>query len=214
MKKLLYFHKLLTRTDSQWFRLMMNELKDQNLNWAKCIDDKLKEYCLNTEWDEIKQKTKIQWKNEVTAAVETHHWKKLKESCTSITAAGEHINTKTKHIYDQIQTSYTRKPLPELIRLNKQRTRTIILARFGMLECGANFKGTLPENCRSCNVRDDENHRLNECKTWQERNRSLNPIKCDFQDVFSDSPDKLETICTEIENLWELKYSKGRMRIN
>ena len=83
-----------------------------------------------------------------------------------------------------------------------------------MLQCGTNFKGTLPENCRSCSVKDDENHRLNECTMWQERNRSLSTTKCDFQDVFSDSYDKLETICDEIENLWELKYSKGRMRIN
>ena len=182
MKKLLYFHKLLLRSDCQWTKLMLNELREQKLSWAICIDEKLKEYGLSSEWDVIKQKTKIQWKNEVTAAVEVHHWKKLKESCITPTPTGDHINTKTKSIYNRIQTAYTRKPLPELIRQNKQRTRTIILARYGMLECGTNFKGTIPENCRLCSVRDDENHRLNECKRWQERNRSLNPVKCDFNE--------------------------------
>ena len=214
MKKFLYLHKILTRPDFQWINPMLNKLRELDINWAKCINGKLSEYSLCPEWDEIRQKTKVQWKNEVMAAVEEHHRKKLKENCVSTTSSDERINTKTKDIYDCLETNYTRKALPELIRQNKQRTRTIILARYGMLECGSNFKGTIPEICRSCNVPDNENHRLNECIVWQERNKFSKPIKCDFNDIYSDSSDKLNNICNEIENIWELKYSKGRMRVN
>ena len=212
-KRFLNLHKLLTRPD-HWTKSMLHELKTLDINWAKCIDEKLQEYSLCTEWDEIRQKTKMQWKNEVTAAVEEHHRKKLKENCVSHTPTGEHINTKTKDVFKRVETTYSREALPELIRQNKQRTRTIILARYGMLECGANFKGTIPEMCRSCNIKDDENHRMNDCCAWQERNKFLNPIKCDFNDIYSDSCDRLKNICDEIENIWELKYSKGRMRVN
>ena len=55
---------------------------------------------------------------------------------------------------------------------------------------------------------------MNDCCAWQERNKLLNPIKCDFNDIYSDSCDRLKNICDEIENIWELKYSKGRMRVN
>ena len=81
-----------------------------------------------------------------------------------------------------------------------------------MLECGTNFKGTMPEICRVCNTRDDENHRLNECSEWQERNHFNDSNKFCFDDIFSTSKSILSVACKEIEKVWELKYSYGRMK--
>ena len=42
--------------------------------------------------------------------------------------------------------------------LTKRETKMLIIARFGMLECGKNFKGTMNEICLNCNTRDTEEH--------------------------------------------------------
>ena len=57
----------------------------------------------------------------------------------------------------------TRKPQDEVIQCSKYETKTIIIARFCMLECGENFKGKLSESCSMCNMVDDGDHRLNYC---------------------------------------------------
>ena len=86
-------------------------------------------------------------------------------------------------------------------------TRTLILARNSMLECESNFKGTLPEICRSCDVKDDENHRLNYCTQWEDTNQAEHEEKYDFLDN-----EILVPIMTYIERVWELKYANGRMK--
>ena len=192
---------------------MLYELKSRDIGWPKIVDEKLVEYGLTSDWDEIKKKTPKQWSDEVTRAVEEHNRLKLKENCVSMTETGEKINKKTKHIYERIKDKHTRKPLAEIIGKNKQRTRTIMLARHGMLECGFNYKGTIPEKCRTCNTIDDENHRLNDCPEWQERNNFREQTKCQFDNIFSDSQSTLDEICTKIENVWELRYAYGRMRV-
>ena len=65
---------------------------------------------------------------------------------------------------------YKREPLKEIIELSKYDTKTIITARFGMLQCGKNFKGTMQEMCNECQKIDDEDHRLNHCPKYQENN--------------------------------------------
>ena len=47
---------------------------------------------------------------------------------------------KTKHFYEQIKDKHTRKPLPEIVGKNKQRTRTIILARHEGLSHWENYR--------------------------------------------------------------------------
>ena len=152
------------------------------------------------------------WKDEVTAAVEKQHQKRLKISCTETTTSGEKVRTKTRFVHECLaRPSYVRKPEPELMMQNKQRTRTIILARSGMLECGQNFKGTMPEQCTTCNVKDDENHRMNECKRWIETNNCSSTHKIDFEDVYCTDTEVLNRVVNEIERVWDMKYTGGRM---
>ena len=140
-KRFMFLHKILTRLEEKWLPLMLNELKTRNLGWPKKTDKKLTEYGLTKNWQEIQQKTKKQWKDEVQKAIDEHHRLKLKESCVNLTRSNENVNTKTKYIYDQIKDKYERKVLPELLYQSKHTSRTIILARHKMLECGTNFKG-------------------------------------------------------------------------
>ena len=132
---------------------------------------------------------------------------------TTQTTEGTKVNTKTQKIHEQLTTqTYIRAPIKEITKTNKTATRTLILARNGMLECGTNFKGTLPETCRYCNVIDNENHRMNFCTQWEDVNQAKQQEKYDFQDVFSKENDVLLSIMTHIEHIWELKYANGRMK--
>ena len=80
-----------------------------------------------------------------------------------------------------------------------------------MLECGKNFKGSMSELCPTCNVADDEEHRLNYCTKWEEIN-NLNRTKVDFGDIYRNDSQILNNIVTSIERVWELKYANGRMK--
>ena len=81
-----------------------------------------------------------------------------------------------------------------------------------MLECGTNFKGTMVDKCRDCNVTDNEYHRLNECTKWVHLNRANNPVKVVFDNIYSSNDDVLNVNIDEINNVWEFRYANGRMK--
>ena len=146
-------------------------------------------------------------------AIEVVNKNKLIKSCTTETSTGLKINAKTKSIHHKITTeTYSRKPLDELLTRNKQRTKTLILARHGMLECGANFKGTMSDICQECNTYDDENHRFKTCLKWNDQNSLNRQASIDFNDIFSCDSNILNNVIDGIENVWELKYANGRMK--
>ena len=95
----------------------------------------------------------------------------------------------------------------------KQRTKTIIMARSGMLECGKNFKGTMSDSCSKCGTIDDEEHRLNNCHKWAEIN-NVGKEKIDFNDIYSNDRIVLNRVLNidAIEKVWELKFANGRMK--
>ena len=114
---------------------------------------------------------------------------------------------------DQINENlYTGKPLPEVISSNKLQAKTLIIARSGMLECGKNFKATIPETCNKCLQLDNENHRMNECPNWEHLNYINSGNKVDFQDVYSSDPQKLSLVTDRIRGVWELSLGKGVMK--
>ena len=118
--------------------------------------------------------------------------------------------TKTRHILPDLkQDSFIRKPRNELLKLSKHATKTLIIARFGMLECGANFKGKLPEYCALCNCRDDENHRLNECPKFADVNQFNSNEKVHFQSVYSEDIDVLLKIIPYLTRIWNTKNAHG-----
>ena len=59
-----------------------------------------------------------------------------------------------------------------------------MIARFGLLECGKNFKGTQSEMCTECNCVDDENHRLNHCIKQRNINLYDQTEKVDYTEYY------------------------------
>ena len=66
-----------------------------------------------------------------------------------------------------------------------------------MLECGANFKGTMSETCRHCDAKD---HRLNECKNWEHLNQANYDEKYDFSDIYSEDTGTVNSRAAESES--------------
>ena len=211
-KKFIFLHKILSRKEDHWTYLMLIHLQSINAGWAKQIAEKLTHYQLETDWNKIKQKTTGQWKNEVISAVEKCNKAKLIANCTTSTAEGLKVNSKTQYIHKTLtDTIQIRKLRPELINLSKRRARTIIYARTRMLQCGQNYKATMTGLCAECKSPDDETHRLNNCVKWQETNNYNSVQKPDFNDIFSESTDVLDNIIKEIEKVWNMKFTNGRM---
>ena len=101
--------------------------------------------------------------------------------------------------------------IPELSFYNKQETKTLMIARFGMLECGKNFKGSMRETCSKCDVIDDENHRLNHCAIYRNVNLFDTQQKIDFFDVYSTDVNTVKTAIKHIENVWNVTNAHGSM---
>ena len=86
-----------------------------------------------------------------------------------------------------------------------------MIARFGMLECGTNFKGTLSNICSTCSVTDDENHRLNHCTKYSSNNFYNSVNKSNFQRIFTSNMDELRVIVRDISQVWNVQKSNGSM---
>ena len=86
-----------------------------------------------------------------------------------------------------------------------------MIARFGMLECGSNFQGTLKTTCSECDQKDNEQHRLNYCKRYRNFNNCDNTKKVDFYLIYFDDIEVLRRIIPEIMKVWNVKTSFGTM---
>ena len=91
--------------------------------------------------------------------------------------------TKTKSIIDKLDhPQYKREPNKFLVQNNNLAARTMIMGRYGMLQCAANFKGSYGVKlCKTCNVIDDEPHRGNQCIVWEGINRYGKEEKIKFE---------------------------------
>ena len=101
--------------------------------------------------------------------------------------------------------------LNTVLRTTKQETKTIIIARYGLLECGKNYKGTLRENCNVCDCVDDENHRINSCTNLKNVNLSDSDVKLDFNKIYSDTLEEVRTVTTQIAKIWNTHTAAGTM---
>ena len=121
--------------------------------------------------------------------------------------------TKTKSIINKISNSeYTRGPVKEILQSSKYEAKTIIIARYGMLECGSNFKGTMNPHCRTCNTKDDENHRMNECPTWRKGNLDGISENIDFHKIYDEDIDMIRPLIDKIGQIWNTKNAHGNIR--
>ena len=150
----------------------------------------------------------------VTKAVEERNKARLLDDCHKKVDGATVEKTKTSHIVNHIKDpNYRRKPQEILSNLSKQETKSLIIARFAMLECGQNYGGTLSQKCSKCASIDDEDHRLNHCQRYSHLNYSNAVDKIDFRDVFSEDTDKIRSVMSAIGNVWDLKRGHGTMNV-
>ena len=189
---------------------MLLILKKNDIGWASQINRKLEEYQLEKSWDKIADTPLASWKNKVISATETMNKDKLIEMCNG--AKGE--KTKTKFVHDALKSdTYKRKPMFSILKRNKLEARVQLMGMFGMLNCARNFKSGNGGNiCRECNVLDDENHRINDCRRFREINLYHSPVKYDFDVIFLDDNDAVSRTIEVIMHVWNLENGKNEMR--
>ena len=211
-KRLIYLHKILNKYDSHWLKMALNLLDTLKIGWARSIRQTLLNLDLPTNFQTIRCFTRNHWKNMVKAKIEANNIITLIEQCHKRENGIKKKKTKTTHILDQITThDYERGIRQEYTSLTRHETKTLILARFHMLECGVNFKGTMSTLCRHCNMCDDENHRLNHCKLYRSINLYDEPRKVNFSDIHSTDTEVIKDTLKCIERVWNTKTSNGTM---
>ena len=120
---------------------------------------------------------------------------------------------KTAHIISHLNDpNYMCKPQDILSQLSKQDTKSLLISRFHMLECGRNYKGTMDENCSHCTSIDDENHRLNHCPKYGQTNCHDSPNGVPFCDIYSDNVDKVRPVIASIGQVWDTKNGHGSIK--
>ena len=211
-KQLIYLHRILKRFDQHWTKLTLNHLNSSNIGWGKSINECLRTYDLPTDYNTIRGMTSRAWCKLVTIKVEIKNTRRLLNECYKTTGNVSTPKTKTAHIIDKINNpAYTRQTLNELLGCTKHETKTIITARFGMLQCGNNFKGSMNSLCRTCNVTDNENHKLNECVTYRTNNTFL-PPHVNFNNIYSCDKNILTQTLKFIETIWNTKTAHGSLK--
>ena len=188
-------------------------LDTHNIGWSKSIRQCLREFGLETDFAVIKTYTHRQWARTVKEKIKTYNKNRLINECHKMENGKKIRKTKTEHIVDKITSNdYEIEPCPTLIQCTKQETTTLTIARFHMLECGVNYRGTLRDTCQECKVIDTEDHRLNYCKKYASTNRYAQTEKVQFEDIYSNDINVVKRAIKAIEQVWDTKSAHGTMR--
>ena len=86
-----------------------------------------------------------------------------------------------------------------------------MIARFRMLQCGNNYKGTMNHICDTCDCLDDEEHRLNWCSKFAHNNFRNNPDKIEFDTIYSDDICTIRNAISRIRTVWDVSNGNGSM---
>ena len=209
-RQLIYLKTILDRPTEDWTRKMLHILRNLGTGWASQIDKKLEEYNLERSWQKISQQPKATWKNAVIAATEQKNKEELIDMCCTV--KGE--KTKTKFVLDALRdTKYERKTHNAILNRDGLKSRAQIMAMCGMLDCGKNYKfGYGGTTCRTCDAVDDENHRINECCKFKERNLYESEIKYDFDTIYSNEEESVIRTIEVIMLLWNLENGQNVMK--
>ena len=183
-----------------------------DIGWGKSITEALNHYDLPDDFPLIRNTSKRQWQRLVSQKTEAMNHKRLYDDCHKTENNAQTPKTKTAHIIPEISTdTYTRKPQDIIVKCNKYESKTLIIARFGMLECGRNYKGNKPEICSQCTVIDDEDHRLNHCDKFRDINFCNHTEKVDFKKIYSNDIDTVREVLPMIQKVWNTKTAHGTM---
>ena len=122
--------------------------------------------------------------------------------------------TKTRTIIEEIDaTDYERKPIDISNYGSVLTTRALIMGRYGMLNCGANFaKGYGGKCCNNCGTLDDESHRINDCIIYRGTNLYDSGEKLDFGHIYSNNMQQIMKVVEMILKMWDLGCGKNVMR--
>ena len=173
MKQLIFLQKILKKEESHWTRLTLMALKDENHGWAKQITELLHAWGLEEEWTEIEGKRVQQWKREVRNAAETMNRQKLREECEARNRGEKRQKTKTKCIEAVINDEQYKRGPDDFIKKHHEliHARAYLMGKYGMLECANNYANKHGgKTCRECGATDDESHRINHCKRFENIN--------------------------------------------
>ena len=99
------------------------------------------------------------------------------------------------------------------IDLSEPKNQGWMIARYGMLECGKNFKGSRSEMCKICNQIDNEDHRLNHCQKYREVNFYSNSIKIDFEQIHTNDLAVLRELMSKVSRVWNTHNAYGSMNL-
>ena len=211
-KQLIYLNRILNRESSNWTKKTLVILEGMNIGWYKNIQNILTEYELPTDFTVVKNISHNDWKNKVQVAIEKKNKERLIEECHEMTNGINKEKTKTASIIKLLtDTRFKREAQPEILKTSKHETKTIIISRYGMLQCGKNYKGTMTDKCDKCNCIDDENHRLNYCIKWKDLNLYHETEKVDFNLVYSDKIEEIRYVIERVERIWNTRNSHGTM---
>ena len=214
MKQLIFLHQILQKEEVHYTKISLYSIKEHDAGWACQIDKILRTWELELDWDVIKMKSRNAWKKEVEQAAERLNKSAIKSNCIARKRGEETIKTKTKTIVPFLDDqNYSRKPQSFVMQNNKLIARAYIMGRYGMLQCAANFScGYKGKNCSECGVVDDEDHRINYCTLWKERNLSESDDKLDYSLIYSENLHESIKVVEVILNLWDLGNGKNSMR--
>ena len=209
--QLLYLHKVLTRAEDHWTKHILNTLNVMNIGWAAEINRKLINYHLETEWPKIAEKPIGEWKNLVAGAVEEENKKVLLNMCYKDRGVKK---TKTKYVIAKLEDQrYNRSEPRPIMTMNRLKTKAILMARSGMLECANNYKNKYKKGiCTNCQVKDDEIHRINNCILYRNTNNYDMQDKFDYNSVYSDNLEDMEIVANKILSIWDLANGKNTMK--
>ena len=211
-KQLIYLHRMLSRPNEHWTLRLLYESEKLNTGWTPQIRAKLAEYGLEENFDRIKSKSRQQWKKEVEARVEKINQNRLRDECYETKMRVSKAKTKTTFVLEYVDSDqYKRDFMDPIQKLNRYEAKVLILSRFHMLECGKNYKGTLPESCPMCNVSDDEHHRLNHCVRYRSTNLYECAEKLDFDNIYKSDFTFVRKMIDVIGKVWNMRTGQGSM---
>ena len=210
-RQMIYLKTLLDKPETDWTALMLKSLENDNIGWGKQIKKTLETYELDKSWSEIKLMPASHWKSIVTTAAENRNTQNLIDMCSG--RNGEKM--KTLKLLEKLKNKdYARAPCMNALKGSKSQGRVRLMATYRMLDCRRNFKkGYGGDLCNVCKTIDDENHRINYCTKYKERNLALSPIKFDFESIYSDNEETVKRALEVISHLWNVENGENSMKL-
>ena len=208
-RQLKYLHTILAREDEDLGKKTLLSQVSEKSGWGKYIVTTLHECGIELNLDEIRGKKKVEWRAIVDKATWQLNRKKILDSCKG----KEKLKTKTLEVAKSLENDSTENSENVLFDLPRHCVKTIIMARYGMLDCANNYKGKYGTKlCATCKTIDDENHRINHCIRWKDVNLYGDKYEIDFNAVYTHDKDTLRQISSLLQCIWNLENNKNETR--